>query len=132
VLTEVEMEVPTDALHDGDVLQALVYPDRLSGARTRNDSWKGMTIRGDKALTIHGTPWGAVKDLVYPPTHRFLVRRKVPVLTTYPTYPVVNGTFSVSPTRRVPDWPHPCPKCRRPTSAVLLFQSWDCKHGCFK
>ncbi len=34
--------------------------------------------------------------------------------------------------RRIPDWPLRCPKCQSPDSAVLLFQTWDCKHGCFK
>lgn len=33
--------------------------------------------------------------------------------------------------RKVPDWPLTCPKCHRPQSAVLLFNFYDCKHGCF-
>jgi hypothetical protein len=40
---------------------------------------------------------------------------------------------SPTPAKRVvPDWPLACPKCHRPSSAVLLFRGYDCRHGCFK
>jgi hypothetical protein len=39
---------------------------------------------------------------------------------------------SVTPARPDPDWPLACPRCKREHSAVLLFQTWDCQHGCFK
>ena len=41
--------------------------------------------------------------------------------------PVVNGTFRVS----VPEYPAVCPRCRRAQSAVVLFTSVECKHGCY-
>lgn len=34
--------------------------------------------------------------------------------------------------KKIPDWPLPCPSCKRPDSAVLLFMGYDCKHGCYK
>jgi hypothetical protein len=58
-----------------------------------------------------------------------VVRRDMP-LNTY--YPVVNATFKIPAGRSIPDWPLPCPKCGRRDSAVLLFSSFDCKHGCYK
>lgn len=34
--------------------------------------------------------------------------------------------------KTIADWPIACPKCARSESAVLLFQGYDCKHGCYK
>ncbi len=48
------------------------------------------------------------------------------------THPVVNRVFTIPMARRVPDWPLRCPKCQRPDAAVLLFQTYDCKHGCYR
>lgn len=43
------------------------------------------------------------------------------------------STVAEAPKKKIiPDWPLACPKCQRGQSAVLLFQGYDCKHGCYK
>jgi hypothetical protein len=39
-------------------------------------------------------------------------------------------TRSVAPPR-IKDWPATCPRCGRAESAIALFSSMECRHGCF-
>ena len=47
--------------------------------------------------------------------------------------PWERGDVATTPIKKtVSDWPIACPKCHRNESAVLLFSTYDCKHGCYR
>lgn len=122
------MEVPTDAVLDGDELLELRWP---GGA---NASWRGIYVRNGTVYRPNGSLWGKPADLAYPSDYRFLVRRQVAGAVAAPP---VNGTFTVpagSPgrtSRAISDWPLPCPRCGKANAAVTLFSTTECRWGCF-
>jgi hypothetical protein len=40
------------------------------------------------------------------------------------------ATAATAP-RAIKDWPSTCPRCGRAESAIALFSSMECRHGCF-
>lgn len=89
----------------------------------------GLTPSGKDNWVPPGTVWGPPPFTVQTPTG------PMPVVTTQPgwnaTVPIDGKDPALAPKKAVADWPARCPRCGRDGSAVLLFSSWDCKHGCF-
>lgn len=112
-----ELVVRPDEVKDGDELVSLKWADGT------NEAWYGMTVNAGLIRFQTGSIWGPLADFIkaYPadefPHYRVRVRR---------------GAVQGAVKNAIPDWPHKCPRCQRAESAVLLFNSWDCKHGCFK
>jgi hypothetical protein len=123
-LTEIELEVPESGLLIGDKVLAW----RRVGIWTMG----GVPCVISRVQGIQSYYVNAGREFIFHEAsgnlEGFRVRRMMPLLTRHP---VVNGVAHLGP-RRVPDWPKKCPRCQRADSAVLLFQSWDCRHGCFK
>jgi hypothetical protein len=87
---------------------------------------KRMEVRGD-VIWVDGQPWHRFGTITgfWAEVARAGYMRGPPEL--YQLRDQLRG-----PSRKVADWPKQCPKCGRAESAVLLFSSWDCRHGCFK
>lgn len=96
-------------------------PEGRAAAELRNPNWS-TRYREIGGHCPKGHEQYCVVDLAEWPVKTY----KVDLSRDLPTPPLAKGP------KKIPDWPLPCPSCKRPDSAVLLFMGYDCKHGCYK
>ena len=123
-MTTVEMEVGERDVQVGDRIIGWTYTPQAGWTNAGGTTTSKVDAEG--LLTAAGWRFHAYGR---PNVHRFRVRRDLHLNVTQP---VVNATFKIPAGRSIPDWPLQCPKCHRYASAVLLFSSFDCKHGCYR
>jgi hypothetical protein len=121
------------AVLEGQVYNSLGYSPTRTGAmcccggadpltRARTKRWAGHGTNQRVELTPRGTcsSCGTPK----------YVTVKVRDLKDLPSRTPAPPTRSVNPPR-IKDWPATCPRCGRAESAIVLFSSMECRHGCF-
>lgn len=127
------LRVPDTAIQLGD--QILAWYEPVQGWSNGGTPLTVVQLdRGRIYVSSRGVPPGIMFHAVGATQgYMFEIERPGAVLVT--SQPMYQGVAHLGPPNagpKIPDWPKQCPKCGRANAAVLLFQSWDCRHGCFK
>ena len=123
-------ELSVEALQVGDIILGFETSQGVWKDRTGDASWT-ITSVCNGVYIVGETKLGEEKTLFWSSARRYKIDR--PWAYVAATMSVVNATANFGqPAKTIPNWPISCPRCGKAASAVLLFQGYDCRHGCYR
>lgn len=129
-----EIEVAQEDVRVGDTVLAFRWEDTALKWITIDGVWKWNRVTPQTVHVVDANGIGINKDVErWGYWHTFSSGRvTVRVRREVAQQPAFGTSSPHAPASRIPDWPLQCTRCGRPESAVLLFSSYDCRHGCFR